>query len=243
MGQTVALIPAHNEVLTVRKVVEKTMPHVDRVIVIDDGSDDGTTESLTGSGAEVIRHASNLGKGSRLVEGLDFAFSQGADFVITLDADQQHDPDDIPDFVAMFETNATALVLGDRSEDMKQMPKSRRRGIKFGNFFIGWGCGCRIKDAQCGMRLYPATMWKKVRIPTKDTKKFKFETAALLYAAKAGVQFEYVPIAARYEGFILRPSHFDPVRDFLRLFGLVTMFLVRRGFHLKGLLLMLGIAR
>lgn len=243
MGQTVALIPAHNEVLTIRKVVDKTLPHVDRVIVIDDGSDDGTAESLTGTGAEIIRHASNLGKGTRLVEGLELAFSQGANVVITLDADQQHDPDDIPKFVAKSKSNPTAMVLGDRSEDMKQMPKSRRRGIKFGNFFIGWACGRLIKDAQCGMRLYPATMWGKVRIPAEDTKKFKFETAVLMHAAEAGVPFEYVAIAARYEGYVLRPSHFDPVRDFLRLFGLVTLFLVRRGLHPKGLLLMLGVTR
>ncbi len=243
MKQTVALIPAHNEVLTVRKVVDETIPHVDRVIVIDDGSTDGTLETLSGSGALVVHHKKNLGKGARLVEGFDLAFGQGADFVITLDADQQHNPTDIPLFLNRSKKHLDSIVLGDRSGAMAQMPATRRRGIKFGNFFISWACGRIIKDAQCGMRLYPASMWEKVDIPAKQTEGFKFETAILMYAAELNVLFEYVPIDARYEGYVLRPSHFDPFRDFLRLFGLVSYFLISRGFQPKGLLRSLGLIR
>lgn len=243
MTRTTVLIPAHNEVLTVRKIVDETIPLVDRVIVIDDGSTDGTAESLATSGAHVVRHAENLGKGPRLVEGLKLGYSKGADIVITLDADQQHDPADIPRFLQTYQEHPNSIILGDRSAAMEHMPKSRRRGIKFGNFFIGWACGRRIKDAQCGMRLYPAHMWDRINIPVKSTQGFKFETAVLMYAAEADVAFEYVPIDARYEGYVLRPSHFDPIPDFLRLFGLVTVFLVSRRFQLKGLLRSLGPAR
>lgn len=243
MKRTVALIPAHNEILTVRKVVDETTPYVDQVIVIDDGSTDGTAEALDGSGAMVVRHAVNIGKGPRLAQGFDLAFGDGADFVITLDADQQHDPNDIPRFLAMSDTQPDAIVLGDRSAAMEHMPATRRRGIKFGNFFIGWACRRMIKDAQCGMRLYPASMWNKINIPPRKTEGFKFETAVLMYASEQGVPFAYVPIDARYEGFVLRPSHFDPLRDFLRLFGLVTIFLISRGLRPKGLLLALGLIR
>lgn len=239
MMRTTVLIPAHNEVLTVRKIVDAAISFVDSVIVIDDGSTDGTSECLETSGAMVVRHADNRGKGPRLVEGLALAYAEGADIVLTLDADQQHDPADIPRFLKKYQEHPNSIVLGDRSAAMEDMPKSRRRGIKFGNFFIGWACGRRIQDAQCGMRLYPAFMWDKINIPAKKTEGFQFETAVLMYAAEAGVPFEYVPIEARYEGFVLRPSHFDPIPDFLRLFGLVTVFLVSRRFHLRGLLLSL----
>lgn len=240
MTQTFALIPAHNEILTIKEVVEQTIPLVDQVIVVDDGSTDGTATALSQSGATVLRHEVNRGKGQRLVEGFEAAINMGATAIIVLDADMQHDPQDIPKFLTKHVQNPSAIVLGDRSGDMANMPGSRRKGIKFGNFFIGWACGRRIKDAQCGMRLYPASALKLLNIPKRHIGGFKYETAVLLYAAEKAVPFDYVPLKARYEGFVLRPSHFDPVRDFMRLFGLVTEFLLFRGLRPKGFLLALG---
>lgn len=239
MNQTFALIPAHNEVLTVRAVVEETASHVERVIVIDDGSTDGTMDSLAGTSALVLRRDKNIGKGERLVEGFKAAKREGAHSVIVLDADNQHDPNDIPKFLALHKINPEAIILGDRSADMDNMPSIRRKGIKFGNFFIGWACGQQIKDAQCGMRLYPLKSLEKLNIPYRHTRRFKYETAVLMYATEAGIPIGYVPIQARYKGFVLRPSHFDPVRDFARLFGLVTEFLILRGLRPRGFLIAL----
>jgi glycosyltransferase involved in cell wall biosynthesis len=241
MNQIFALIPAHNEVFTICEVVEQTAHHVGRVIVIDDGSTDGTAESLAGTSALVLRREENIGKGERLVEGFEEAKSKGAHSVIVLDADRQHDPNDIPKFLAQHKTNPDAIILGDRSADMKNMPSSRRKGIKFGNFFISWACSVPIKDAQCGMRLYPIKSLEKLSIPHRHTRRFKYETAVLMYAAEAGIPFGYVPVQARYEGFVLRPSHFDPIRDFARLFGLVTEFLILRGLRPRGFLIALGL--
>ena len=238
-----ALIPANNEVLTVRGVVDGTAPHVDCVIVVDDGSTDGTSEALSGSPARIIRFEQKGGKGPRLVHGLDLVFAEGADAVITLDADRQHDPEDIPRFIACARGQPGAIVLGDRSRDMAKMPGSRARGIRFGNFFIGWACKTCLGDAQCGMRLYPRDAWQRFRVPEKDARGFLFETAVLLHAAEAGVRFASVPIDARYEGYVVRPSHFDPIRDFLRIFGLVTRFLLSRGLRPRGLLIVLGLLR
>ena len=243
MVRTVALIPAHNEALTVRRVVDETVPYVDAVIVIDDGSTDDTALLLEGAGARVIRHQTNRGKGTRLVEGLTLAFSEGATHVITLDADQQHDPADIPAFLDAGRDVPGALVLGDRSASMISMPKHRARGIKFGNFFIGWACRRRLKDAQCGMRLYPIDIAQKTRVPVSQTLGFRYETAILMHAAEADIPFQFVPIDARYEGYVLRPSHFDPIWDFLRLFGLVSRFLIIRWGRPRGFLIALGIIR
>lgn len=241
MWKTVALIPAHNEVLTVRKIVDQAAHFVDRVIVVDDGSTDGTSQSLEGADCIVLRGEENLGKGHRLVEGFDHAFSLGAEVVVTLDADQQHDPNDIPAFLSAHVGRPDALILGDRSGDMENMIPYRRKGIKFGNFFIGWACNQAIKDAQCGMRAYPRSFWRKVKVPEKYTTGFMYETSALMYAAKEGMRFFYVPVKARYEGYVLRPSHFDPVRDFLRLFGLVTGFLTRNRFCVAGFFRAVGL--
>lgn len=241
MIQTFALIPAHNEVLTVREVVKRTACHVTRVIVIDDGSTDGTVDSLVGTSALILRRDDNIGKGERLVEGFEAAKREGAHSVIVLDADNQHNPDDIPKFLALHKANPEAIILGDRSADMNNMPGIRRKGIKFGNFFISWACGQKIKDAQCGMRLYPLKSLEKLNIPFRHTRRFKYETAVLMHATEAGVPLGYVSIQARYKGFVLRPSHFDPIRDFIRLFGLVTEFIVLRGLRPRGFLIALGL--
>ena len=161
--------------------------------------------------------------------------------MITLDADGQHNPDDIQAFLDCAARNPGTLILGDRSAQMRKIPRDRALAIRFGNFFIGWACIKRIGDAQCGMRLYPAQVWRHVRVPPEQVDRFMFETAILLHAAKAGFRFLTVPIDARYSGFVRRPSHFAPVGDFIQLFGLVTKFLVRNRFRLRGLPVVLGI--
>lgn len=240
MTSTAILIPAHNEVLTIGEIVRAARAQADHVIVIDDGSTDGTLDQLAGLDIEIIRHEKNAGKGRRLVEGLQHAFDQGVDRVITLDADGQHNPEDIRAFIDCAAKNLEALILGDRSAQMHKIPRKRALAIRFGNFFIGWACIQRIGDAQCGMRLYPARLWRDVHIPPDQIDRFMFETAVLLHAAKAGFRFVAVPIDARYSGFVHRPSHFAPVGDFIQLFGLVAKFLVRNRFRLRGLPVVLG---
>ena len=238
---TVAVIPAHNEALTILDVVTKTLHLVDAVIVVDDGSTDGTAEALSGTGVRVLRHVENVGKGQRLAEGLEAAFESGATHAIALDADGQHDPTDIPAFVARATDCPDTIVLGDRSDHFEDMPRSRAFGNSFGSFFVSWACARKLRDAQCGMRLYPLHVWQEVRVPRRYIDGFLYETAVLLYAADAGVPFATVPIAARYEGFVHRPSHFDPTNDFLKIAGMVTRFLFSRRLRLRGLLVSLRI--
>ncbi|MFV0475488.1 MAG: glycosyltransferase family 2 protein, partial [Pikeienuella sp.] len=236
-----AIIPAHNEILTVREVVAATLPHVDAVYLLDDGSTDGTADAVEGRGAIVVRGEGNLGKGARLAQGLDLVAAGGFVAAVTLDADNQHDPAAIPAFLEAAAKDPAAIVIGDRSADMGKMGARRRYGIRFGNFFIGWACRRKVRDAQCGMRLYPVAIWRRVEIPKARMRGFLFETAILIHGAEAGANIAHVPVAARYDGFVLRPSHFRPIMDFLRLFGMVTAFLLSRGLRPDGLRAVLGL--
>lgn len=243
MTVTVAVIPVHNEAVTILGIVTATLDHVDRVIVIDDGSTDGTCELLTGSGARVIRNSVNVGKGQRLVEGLQYAFGEGAQRVVTLDGDGQHDPADIPKFLACADADPGAIILGDRSGETRNMPLLRAFGNRFGSFFIGWACARKLRDAQCGMRLYPLGMWHDITVPATEIDGFLFETAVLLHASEAGFPFVTVPIAARYQGFVHRPSHFQPLNDFFKIAAMVMRFLMKRRLRLRGLLVSLQLAK
>jgi len=242
-GRWTVLIPAHNEVATIRGVAERALAHVDRVVVIDDGSSDGTAAALDGLPVTVIAHKVNRGKGRRLAEGLNHEFEERCDGVLTLDADGQHDPDDIPAFLAAARLAPSALLMGDRFADTTGMPRARRAAISFGDFFITWAAARRIRDAQCGMRLYPASVLCSVTVDERDQAHFTFETAILLKASDAGFDIVRVPIRARYAGFQQRPSHFRPVLDTLRIVRTVTAHLVRSRFRPRGLLIAFGILR
>ena len=234
------LIPAYNEEKSIRAVVEGALAHVDRVLVVNDGSTDGTVAALDGLPVEIVDHADNRGKGWRLAEGIDHAIAQGAEAVLTLDADGQHDPEDIPAFIAAARTAPGSLVMGDRFADRASMPKGRAFSIGLGDFFISWATERRFRDGQCGMRLYPALLWRQTRVPEAERSHFAFETAILLRAADAGFDFVRVPIKARYHGFVHRRSHFRPVLDTIRIVRTLSGFLAKRGLKPRGLLIALG---
>ena len=237
------LIPAHNEALTIREIAAEARAHADHVTVISDGSTDDTVACLDGLGVEVIAHADNVGKGPRLAEGLDHAAAAGLTHVLTMDADGQHLATDIPAFVEAARAHPDAVVLGDRMGHGNAMPRGRARSISIGDFFITWAIGQRLRDGQCGMRVYPVALWQKLNLSPDDTQHFVFETAILMHAADAGAPFVRVPIAARYGDVVKRPSHFRPARDTWRIMGGIARFILRGWFRPKGLLIALGLLR
>lgn len=237
------LIPAFNEAATIRGVVEGALAHVDRVVVISDGSTDGTVGRLAGLPVEIVEHAEKRGKGQRLAEGIEHAIAAGADCILTLDADGQHDPADIPAFLEAARRAPDALILGDRLADRAGMPGGRAASIGIGDFFISWASGRPMRDGQCGMRLYPATLWPRMRLAERECRHFVFETAVLLRAAEAGCAFERVPIRARYAGYVLRPSRYRPIVDTLRIAGAIAAFLIGRRARPRGLFVALGMLR
>ena len=212
------VIPALNEVLRIRGVVEDALAHCDRVIVIDDGSDDGTSDAVSDLPITLLRHPQRMGKGQSLRDGFAEALRQGALAVTTMDGDGQHHAEDIPRLLAAANRHPDCLVNGARLRKRSQQPLYRRIGNDFGDWGISWACGFRMHDTQCGQRVYPAAVCALREVPGED---FVFEAQLLISAARQlGMRLVSVPIESRYKtvhSAEFRPSHFKPLRDLWRI--------------------------
>ncbi|PJK09321.1 dolichyl-phosphate mannose synthase [Lysobacteraceae bacterium NML120232] len=216
---TAVVIPALNERLRIREVVESALHEVDSVIVIDDGSDDGTADCLQGLPITLLRHATRMGKGASLRDGFAEALRQGKAAVVTMDGDGQHLASDVPRLIAAANRHPHCLINGARLRRREQQPLYRRIGNDFGDWGISWGCGFRIRDTQSGQRLYRAAACALRDIPGED---FVFEAQMLISCARQlGYRVVSVPIEARYKNVhgdqAFRRSHFRPLRDLWRI--------------------------
>src|SRR5262245_20628826 len=156
------VVPAYDEASTIDGVVRRARLHAP-VIVVDDGSTDGTAEAATDAGAEVHRHPRRLGKAQALRTGVAVAHARGATHIITLDADGQHDPDDIPALLAVAAPRT--LVIGTRSPGDRALPPGRAEAVVVAGFFVNWASGLRLADTQSGFRVYPTAVFDE--IPTR----------------------------------------------------------------------------
>lgn len=208
-GEVIALIPAYNEARFISDVVKGAAKYVP-VVVIDDGSSDGTGGAAALAGAKVVAHGRNQGKGKALLTGFDYAINRGVDAAITLDADGQHDPDEIPLFIEAFRSGQGDIIIGKRQYN--QMPTKSRFGNRIGSFFLRFAMGRPIPDNQSGYRLLSLDAMKKVR-PTST--RFEAEVEMLLRADFAGLTVGWVPIRTIYNE---KKSHFRPVQDSLLFF-------------------------
>jgi glycosyltransferase involved in cell wall biosynthesis len=227
------VIPAYNEAATIRDVVARTLVQCPRVIVVDDGSTDGTTQKLAGLGATVLRHDANYGKAAALCSGFERALADGADAVVTLDGDAQHLPEDIPRIVAAAEKSPNRIIIGSRIANCAAFPKQRYYANCTASFWISWAAGYRIHDSQSGFRLYPASLLRHLRLPHDRPHGFVFESEVLIEAARLGVQSESVAIEAIY-GAHARASHFRSIVDVLRIARMVAWKLLSRGMYPQG---------
>lgn len=218
LHQAAVVIPALNEARTIRAVVEEALAYCPRVIVVDDGSDDGTGAQLDGLPVTVLRHPRRLGKGAALRSGFAEALRQGCCGVLTLDGDGQHAPADLPRLFAAAQAHPECIVIGARLQRRAQQPWPRRLANEFGDWGIAWACGYRIADTQSGQRYYPAAVCRLTDIPGED---FVFEAQLLISAARElGYGAVSVPIESRYGGSAgqaFRRSHFRPLRDLYRI--------------------------
>ena len=218
-ARTCVIIPALNESLRIREVVTGALAHCPNVIVIDDGSDDGTSECIADLPIVLLRHATRRGKGACLREGFAEALARGFDGALTMDGDGQHLADDIPRLFDAAVRYPGALVIGSRLRKRAQQPIHRRLANEFGDWGISWGCGYRIADTQSGQRYYPANVCALQDVPGEN---FVFEAQILITASRElGVRVVSVPIESRYQGpgaaAQFRKSHFRPLGDLWRI--------------------------
>jgi glycosyltransferase involved in cell wall biosynthesis len=233
--KVVAVVPAYNEAATVRDVVSRTLAQLGDVIVVDDGSADGTTAAVADLPVTLIVNSGNLGKGASLWRGFAAALARGADAVITLDADGQHRPEDIPRILAAAGEHPGQIVIGARVRDKDRVPPLRAFANRFANFWVAWAAGFPVSDSQSGFRLYPAAVLKHVNVFHGPGARFAFESEILIEAGRAGVRTVGVPIAALYPP-NARPSHYRSAVDTLRIVRMIAWKLATRGFDPAALL-------
>jgi len=221
----VAVIPALNASSTIAAVVEGALRHVRRVLVVDDGSSDDTGERARRAGAEVIRHPDNRGKGAALATAFEDVLAGGPfEAVVTLDADGQHDPEDIPAFLDLFRKERPALIVGSRERDFAGMWGPRRAMNRFSSASLRVFAGVDLPDSQSGFRLYDAALLRRLRLLGR---RYEAEMEALMRAAEWGLKVASVPIRLRVvDG--RATSHYRPVRDTFRIVGTVLRQWLRR---------------
>ncbi len=192
MSDVWVVIPAYNEEKEISKVVKKIRKYTPNMVVVDDGSCDKTYEIAQKNNVVVLKHIINLGKGAALKTGCDYAVSKGAQKIVVLDADAQHDPDEIPHFVKALDRKE--MVFGFRRLN-KHMPFL----LKFGNWGINLVIrllyGVSIKDTQSGYRAFRAKTYKKIRWNAQD---YSMESEMIANVGKYNVKYTQIPIKTIY---------------------------------------------
>ena len=187
-----AVIPAYNEENNIRRVISETKKYINNIIVVDDGSKDKTSEEAKKEGIIVLTHIINLGKGAALKTGCDYAVKQGASQIIVLDADAQHEPSQIPDF--LNELKNVDVVLGYRKLS-KEMPSI----LKLGNWFINKITkllyGIRLHDTQCGYRAFTSNAYKKLRWKSAN---YSMESEMIANIGKRKLEYKEIAIKTIY---------------------------------------------
>ncbi len=233
---TVAVvIPAYNEAATIADIVRRARQQIEPVIVVDDGSRDDTAAQAEASGAVILRQTTNQGKGASLWRGMHYAVEQGAEAIVTLDADGQHRPEDIPKLLAAWQRWPGRPIIAARLEHRECAPPLRRFANGMADFWVSWAAGCPISDTQSGFRLYPAEFLRRATGPEKGRHGFAFESALLIQAGYWRCYPKVVAIETLYPT-QARPSHYRPWRDTLRIVNLVAWSLLKRGMYPVGLL-------
>jgi glycosyltransferase involved in cell wall biosynthesis len=205
-GPILALIPAHDEGPRIGAVVEGARRFLP-VVVVDDGSTDDTADRAEAASATVIRQAPNAGKGAALRTGFRHALEAGAPAIVTLDADGQHDPAEIPRFLERFEARRAELVIGQR--DFGAMPPARRLSNAIGGLMLGAALGRSVPDNQSGYRLIGRTLMRALL--DSEESGFEFEVEMIARCIALGLPIDAVPIRTIYAG---EPSHIRPWRHF-----------------------------
>jgi len=199
-----ALIPAYNEARRVSTVVTTACQYLP-VLVVDDGSTDDTAAVATLSGATVLSQRPNQGKGVALETGFLKAIAEGYAAVLTLDADGQHDPAEIPKFLQAYQEQEVDLIIGAR--DFSQIPPVRRVANTLGRWSFSWAVGRPVQDNQSGYRLISRRLMEAMLASQEHG--FQFEVEMIVVCVQKGYALDWVPIRTIYAG---ESSHIQPLQ-------------------------------
>jgi glycosyltransferase involved in cell wall biosynthesis len=193
------LIPAYNAGSTISELIEKTSEFVDKsdILVIDDGSEDQTFALAQKAGAVVLKHETNKGKGEALKTGFKYAQKKNYDVLFTIDADLQHDPSSIRDFLQKANENFSGIIIGTREIDLKKMPLARWLTNNLTSAILSILSGQRVRDSQSGYRLISTQVLKRLKLKAK---KYDLESEILVKAGRSGFKIDSVPIRTIYRG-------------------------------------------
>jgi glycosyltransferase involved in cell wall biosynthesis len=208
-------VPAYGEAERIAGVVAGIRAHVSDVIVVDDGSLDDTGVQAERAGAVVIRHETNRGKGAALDTAFGAARDRGFDYVITMDGDGQHAPEDIPRLVAAYRETGARVLVGNRMHDTRTMPPLRRWTNRFMSWLLSREIGSPVPDTQCGYRLYDLSVIHGIPL---QSARFAAESEILMELGRRGVRIGSVPVATRYG---TEKSKIHPVKDTIRFFRML----------------------
>lgn len=216
------LIPACNEQNKIAALIAAVKQYQLDIIVVDDGSTDQTAIILKDLRVKVLTHKTNLGKGQALRTGFNYILKKDYDGVIIMDADGQHDPGEIPNFLERANDSGLGIIIGNRMQNTAGMPLVRKLTNIFTSYVISLVIGCRVWDSQCGFRLIKREVLKKLNLCTIN---YDTESEILIDAARNKFKIISIPVKTIYNDQI---SRIHPVIDTVRFFNLICRNLFKK---------------
>lgn len=216
------LIPAYNEEKYILGVIKNCSSYAMDIIIVDDGSSDSTAERvrssipLSGSSLKLIIHPENMGKGRALITGFEYIIENDYTGVITLDADGQHDTDEIEDFLKIVRDEDPDLVIGNRLGNTRGMPFIRLATNVFTSWIISRIAGKKVSDVQSGYRYLKSSTLRRIKLKTSN---FDTEPEIIMRAGWHNMKILNVPIKTIYHDDFI--SYVNPVKDTIKFFRLV----------------------
>lgn len=204
----IVVMPAYNAVDTISDIVNRIKKINLDIIVIDDGSTDNTTQAAFQEGAFVISHSTNMGKGFSLRDGFDYALRNNYDGVIIMDADGQHDPQEIAAFLKLAQDSNADIIIGNRMLNPKDMPFVRFLANKIMSFIISYICKTKIPDTQCGFKFIKTGVLKNIKL---NSSRYDIDTEILIKAGRENFKICSMPIKSIYSKHI--SSKIKPLKD------------------------------
>ena len=217
-SKVAALIPAYREEVHIADVVRRVKAQLEKVVVVDDGSPDATAERAREAGAEVIVHEKNSGKGAAIKTGFRHLLQFPIEYVIILDGDGQHLPEEIERFLEAAAREPAGIYMGNRMGDTSCMPTIRLLTNRFMSWQISRLCGHKVPDTQCGFRMIHRDV---IPLLFCETNAYDYETEMLIIAGRAGHRLVDVPVSTVYGD---EESKIRPIRDGIRFIKLISRY-------------------